>query len=63
MNDDVLASTNNIIAAGYVLYSSSTEFVISTGDGTPGFTLDPVTSSYILTRKSITIPKRGAYYY
>ena len=61
-DDDVLASTNNIIAAGYVLYSSSTEFVISTGDGTHGFTLDPVTSSYILTRKSITIPKRGAYY-
>ena len=62
-NDDgVLESTNNIIAAGYVLYSSSTEFVMSTGDGTHGFTLDPTDSCFILTRKNIITPKRGAYY-
>ena len=61
-NNDIIDSTNDIIAAGYVLYSSSTEFVLSVGDGTHCFTLDPLSSNYYLTRKNMLCPSRGIYY-
>jgi len=61
-NNDIIDSTNDIIAAGYVLYSSSTEFVLSVGNGTHCFTLDPLSSNYYLTRKNMICPSRGIYY-
>ena len=61
-NNNILDSTNNIIASGYVLYSSSTELVITTGDGTHQFTYYPVNENYYLTKENIIIPKRGIYY-
>ena len=51
-----------IIGAGYFLYSSSTELVLSFGTGTHGFTLDRITNSFCLTRKNIICPSRGPYY-
>ena len=50
------------IAAGYVVYGSSTVLVYSLGNGVHGFTLDPSVGSYILTHPNIRIPTQGQYY-
>lgn len=50
------------IAAGYVIYGSSTMLVYSVGNGVHGFTLDPEIGSYILTHKDIQMPEQGNYY-
>lgn len=50
------------IAAGYVIYGSSTVLVYSVGNGVHGFTLDPSVGSYILTHKNIRMPEQGNYY-
>lgn len=50
------------IAAGYVIYGSSTVLVYSTGNGVHGFTLDPAIGSYMLTHKNIKMPEQGSYY-
>jgi fructose-1,6-bisphosphatase I len=63
---ECLASTlqpgKALVAAGYVLYSCSTELVFTTGQGTVGFTLDPSIGEYVLTRPHIVIPQRGKIY-
>jgi fructose-1,6-bisphosphatase I len=51
-----------LVAAGYVLYSASVEFVLSIGEGVAGFTLDSTIGEFVLTRPSIVIPKRGKIY-
>lgn len=50
------------IAAGYVIYGSSTVLVYSVGNGVHGFTLDPLIGSYILTHENIRMPEQGNYY-
>ena len=54
----------SVLAAGYILYSSSTELVLnpSKGCGVQGFTLDPFNNEFVLTRTSIKCPLRGPYY-
>jgi fructose-1,6-bisphosphatase I len=39
--NDFLKKGNDLVAAGYVIYGSSTMMVYSTGNGVNGFTLDP----------------------
>eukprot|EP00933_Yihiella_yeosuensis_P038857 TRINITY_DN32795_c0_g1_i1.p1 TRINITY_DN32795_c0_g1~~TRINITY_DN32795_c0_g1_i1.p1 ORF type:complete len:496 (-),score=135.51 TRINITY_DN32795_c0_g1_i1:363-1850(-) len=51
-----------LVAAGYVLYSSSTELVVTVGKGCVGFTLDSTIGEFVLTRPNISIPKRGKIY-
>ncbi|WIA42003.1 hypothetical protein OEZ86_009300 [Tetradesmus obliquus] len=51
-----------LVAAGYALYSSATMLVISTGQGTHGFTLDPLCGEFLLTHPNIKIPQRGQIY-
>lgn len=58
----VLQPGRKQIAAGYVVYGSSTVLVYSLGNGVHGFTLDPLVGSYILTHENIKIPARGDYY-
>jgi fructose-1,6-bisphosphatase I len=58
----VLQPGNRQIAAGYVVYGSSTVMVYSAGHGVHGFTLDPSVGSYILTHENIRIPTQGKYY-
>jgi len=53
---------NAMVASGYVLYSASTELVLTTGRGVVGFTLDTTIGEFILTRPSIRIPTRGKIY-
>lgn len=50
------------LAAGYVVYGSSTMLVYTTGDGVHGFTLDPSIGEFLLSHENIQIPKRGKIY-
>ena len=50
------------VAAGYVLYGSSTMLVYTTGRGVHGFTLDPSIGEFCLSHPEIKIPKKGKYY-
>ncbi|KAL8111081.1 fructose-1,6-bisphosphatase, chloroplastic-like [Apium graveolens] len=50
---------NNLVAAGYCLYSSSVVFTLSIGNGVHGFTLDPAYGEFVLTHEDIKIPNPG----
>jgi fructose-1,6-bisphosphatase I len=50
------------VAAGYVVYGSSTILVCSTGQGVHGFTLDPNIGAYVLSHENIRMPRQGKYY-
>lgn len=52
----------SLVAAGYVLYSASTELVLTFGQGVVGFTLDSSIGEFVMTRPSIKIPARGKIY-
>jgi fructose-1,6-bisphosphatase I len=60
--DDVLQMGHRQIAAGYVLYGSSTMLVYTTGDGVFGFTLDPSIGAFVLSHPEIKMPDRGSTY-
>ena len=59
---DVLQTGLKQIAAGYVLYGSSTMLVYSTGHGVHGFTLDPSIGVFVLSHPNIKMPDRGTLY-
>lgn len=50
------------VAAGYVVYGSSTILVYTAGDGVFGFTLDPAVGAYVLSHNNLRMPKQGPYY-
>src|SRR5690606_253819 len=50
------------VAAGYVIYGSSTMLVYSTGMGVNGFTLDPSIGEFCLSHPDMKIPKKGKIY-
>ncbi|MBN1552216.1 class 1 fructose-bisphosphatase [bacterium] len=50
------------VAAGYVLYGSSTMLVYTSGQGVYGFTLDPALGEFLLSHESIKIPKKSRFY-
>ncbi|HKQ38254.1 MAG TPA: class 1 fructose-bisphosphatase [Verrucomicrobiae bacterium] len=52
----------NLLAAGYVVYGSSTMFVYSVGNGVHGFTLDPHIGEYVLSHPNMRMPASGKYY-
>jgi fructose-1,6-bisphosphatase I len=58
----VLQPGNNLLAAGYCMYSSTTILVFTLGGGTHGFTLDPTINEFVLTHPNMKIPKRGNIY-
>ena len=60
--EDVLQPGRNLVAAGYVVYGSSTIFVYTTGNGVHGFTLDPSIGEFLLSHENIRIPKKGDIY-
>lgn len=59
---DVLQKGRDLVAAGYIIYGSSTMFVYTTGKGVHGFTLDPAIGEYILSHENIQTPKRSKIY-
>ncbi len=50
------------VAAGYVIYGSSTMFVFSTGNGVNGFTLDPAVGMFLLSHPDMKLPEKGKIY-
>lgn len=59
---DILQPARNMVAAGYILYGSSTMFVYSAGDGVHGFTLDPSVGEFLLSHPNIRIPETPKYF-
>ena len=59
--DDLLQPGYKQVAAGYVVYGSSTMFVYTTGQGAHGFTLDPSIGEFLLSHPHIRTPDKGRY--
>ena len=60
--DDILQKGTEQVAAGYVIYGSSTMLVYTTGKGVNGFTLDPSIGEFCLSHADIKIPETGIIY-
>lgn len=50
------------VAAGYIVYGSSTMLVYTAGNGVFGFTLDPGIGEFLLSHPQIEVPESGKYY-
>jgi fructose-1,6-bisphosphatase I len=59
---DFLQEGDRQVAAGYVIYGSSTMFVYTTGNGVNGFTLDPTIGEFCLSHPEIKSPSTGRIY-
>jgi fructose-1,6-bisphosphatase I len=59
---DFLQTGVKQVAAGYVLFGSSTLLVYTAGQGVHGFTLDPGIGEYLLSHKNLRIPDQGKVY-
>ena len=60
--EDFLQKGNEQVAAGYIIYGSSTMLVYTTGHGVNGFTLDPSIGEFCLSHPNIKIPQTGIIY-
>jgi len=60
--DDMLQPGSKQVAAGYVLYGSSTMLVYTTGRGVNGFTLDPSIGEFCLSHPDMRMPETGRLY-
>jgi fructose-1,6-bisphosphatase I len=60
--EDLLQSGINLVAAGYVIYGSSTMMVYTTGKGVNGFTLDPSVGIFCLSHSDMKFPEQSSIY-
>lgn len=60
--EDFLQKGNQQVAAGYVIYGTSTMLVYTTGHGVNGFTLNPAIGSYYLSHPNMQFPEDGKIY-
>ncbi len=60
--EDLLQPGRKQVAAGYIIYGSSTVMVYTLGSGVHFFTLDPTVGEFLLMNPSVQTPARGAYY-
>ena len=60
--EDCLQPGRSLVAAGYILYGSSTMMVYSTGNGVHGFTLDPAIGEFLLSHPNLKYPDKPKYY-
>jgi fructose-1,6-bisphosphatase I len=60
--EDFLQAGTEQVAAGYVIYGSSTMLVYTSGKGVNGFTLDPSIGEFCLSHPDMKIPKSGKTY-
>ena len=60
--DDFLQKGRNQVAAGYIIYGTSTMLVYTTGDGVNGFTLNPAIGSFYHSHADLKFPKKGSIY-
>lgn len=59
---DVLQKGTDQVAAGYIIYGSSTMLVYTTGKGVNGFTLDPSIGEFCLSHPNMKVPEDGIIY-
>lgn len=59
---DCIQPGDKQVAAGYIIYGSSTMMVYTTGNGVNGFTLDPSIGEFCLSHPSMKIPENGIIY-
>jgi len=59
---DYLQKGNEQVAAGYILYGSSTMLVYTTGNGANGFTYEPSLGEFFLSHQDMSIPVDGKIY-
>ncbi len=62
LKEDVLQKGSKQVAAGYLLYGSSTMLVYSTGHGVNGFTYDPSLGEFFLSHPDMKTPADGSIY-
>lgn len=60
--NDFLQEGYKQVAAGYIIYGSSTMLVYSTGNGVNGFTLDPSVGMFLLSHPDMKLPEKGKIY-
>ncbi|WP_276169019.1 class 1 fructose-bisphosphatase [Zobellia alginiliquefaciens] len=60
--EDFLQPGNQQVAAGYVVYGTSTMLVYTTGDGVNGFTLNPAIGTFYLSHPNMQFPENGTIY-
>ena len=60
--EDFLQPGKNQVAAGYIVYGTSTMIVYSTGHGVNGFTLNPAIGTYYLSHPNMQFPDKGNIY-
>lgn len=60
--EDFLQAGNKQVAAGYIVYGTSTMIVYTTGHGVNGFTLNPAIGTYYLSHPNMKFPKTGQIY-
>lgn len=60
--EDVLQPGMKQVAAGYIVYGSSTIFVYTAGEGVHGFTLDPAFGEFLLSHENMRIPEKAKIY-
>ncbi|HAV91753.1 TPA: class 1 fructose-bisphosphatase [candidate division WOR-3 bacterium] len=61
--NDFLRKGSEQVAAGYILYGSSTMLVFTTGEGVHGFTLDASLGEFLLSHEDMKIPEPSKRYY
>ena len=57
--EDFLQPGINQVAAGYIIYGTSTMLVYTTGDGVNGFTLNPAIGTFYLSHPNMEFPETG----
>lgn len=60
--EDFLQAGNKQVAAGYIIYGTSTMLVYTTGHGVNGFTLNPALGSWYLSHPEMKFPENGKIY-
>lgn len=60
--EDFLQKGDNQVAAGYIIYGTSTMLVYTTGDGVNGFTLNPAIGTFYLSHPNMEFPEDGTIY-
>lgn len=60
--EDILQKGSAQVAAGYILYGSSTMLVYTTGHGVNGFTYEPTLGEYFLSHPGLRMPDDGKIY-
>jgi len=60
--EDLLQPGHSMIAAGYLIFGSSTMLIYSAGNGVHGFTLDPGLGEFLLSHPDMKFPKEPKYY-